>query len=120
MQLALPEILLILTIALLVFGPRRLPELGRTIGNGLRELRSALDGADPRTMLDPDPDRDRERDDPDDAELDRMIADDQVDALDEGEPDGDDWLDRPAASDGEEPSPDDAPRSGDGAPADPA
>ena len=72
MQLALPEILLILTIALLVFGPKRLPEVGRTIGKGLREMRSALDGVDPRNMLDPEPDQ------ADDAELDAMIADDEI------------------------------------------
>ena len=35
------ELLVILIIALIVFGPRRLPELGKTIGNGLREFRRA-------------------------------------------------------------------------------
>jgi sec-independent protein translocase protein TatA len=37
------ELLLILVIALLVVGPRRLPELGRSIGKGIRELRKAQD-----------------------------------------------------------------------------
>jgi sec-independent protein translocase protein TatA len=37
------ELLLILVIALLVVGPHRLPELGRTIGKGLREIRKAQD-----------------------------------------------------------------------------
>jgi len=37
------ELLLILVVALLVVGPARLPELGRTIGKGLRELRKAQD-----------------------------------------------------------------------------
>lgn len=40
-SLGLPEILLILVIALLVFGPKRLPEVGRTIGKGLGEFRRA-------------------------------------------------------------------------------
>jgi sec-independent protein translocase protein TatA len=35
------EILIILAIALIVFGPRRLPEMGRTIGRSLREFRRA-------------------------------------------------------------------------------
>ncbi len=40
-SLGLPEILFILVIALLVFGPRRLPEIGRTIGRALGEFRRA-------------------------------------------------------------------------------
>jgi Tat protein translocase TatB subunit len=37
------ELMLILLIALVVVGPRKLPDLGRTIGNGLREFRKAQD-----------------------------------------------------------------------------
>jgi sec-independent protein translocase protein TatA len=37
------ELLVILLIALVVVGPRKLPDLGRTIGNGLREFRKAQD-----------------------------------------------------------------------------
>ena len=40
-SLGLPEILFILVVALLVFGPRRLPEIGRTIGKALGEFRRA-------------------------------------------------------------------------------
>ena len=36
------QILIVLVIALLVFGPRRLPEMGRNIGRGLRELKSSI------------------------------------------------------------------------------
>lgn len=36
-----PELLLILLVVLLVFGPKRLPEVGRTIGKGLAEFRRA-------------------------------------------------------------------------------
>ncbi|MGH9863614.1 MAG: Sec-independent protein translocase subunit TatA/TatB [Candidatus Acidiferrales bacterium] len=39
--LGFPEILLILVVALLLFGPRRLPELGRTLGRSLAEFRRA-------------------------------------------------------------------------------
>jgi len=37
------EIILILVIALIVFGPKRLPEIGRTVGKSLREFRKASD-----------------------------------------------------------------------------
>jgi sec-independent protein translocase protein TatA len=40
-SLGFPEILLILVLALLLFGPKRLPEIGRTIGRGLSEFRRA-------------------------------------------------------------------------------
>jgi TatA/E family protein of Tat protein translocase len=40
-SVGLPEILMILVIALLIFGPRKLPEVGRTIGRGLGEFRRA-------------------------------------------------------------------------------
>lgn len=39
--LGFPEILFILLIALLLFGPRRLPELGRMLGKGMAEFRRA-------------------------------------------------------------------------------
>jgi sec-independent protein translocase protein TatA len=35
------EMIVILVIALIVFGPKRLPEIGRTVGKGLREFRRA-------------------------------------------------------------------------------
>jgi len=36
------EILILLVVALLVFGPKRLPEMGRSIGKGMREFKSSL------------------------------------------------------------------------------
>jgi sec-independent protein translocase protein TatA len=35
------ELIVVLVIALIVFGPRRLPEVGRTVGKSLREFRKA-------------------------------------------------------------------------------
>lgn len=40
-RIGLPELILILVIALIIFGPRKLPEIGRSIGRGIRELRQA-------------------------------------------------------------------------------
>lgn len=39
--LGVPELIVIFIIALLVFGPKRLPELGRTVGKALTEFRRA-------------------------------------------------------------------------------
>lgn len=36
-----PEIAVILLVALLLFGPKKLPEIGRTLGSAMRELRKA-------------------------------------------------------------------------------
>src|SRR3954447_20042176 len=42
-SLGLPEIAFIVIIALLIFGPKRLPEIGRTLGRGMAEFRRATD-----------------------------------------------------------------------------
>lgn len=40
-KIGLWEIMLVLAVALIIFGPAKLPELGRSIGNGLKEFRKA-------------------------------------------------------------------------------
>ena len=40
------EILLLLLVLLLVFGPKRLPEMGRSMGRGMREFKDSLTGKD--------------------------------------------------------------------------
>lgn len=38
------EIIVVLIIALVVFGPKRLPEFGRSLGRGIREFRGSVSG----------------------------------------------------------------------------
>ena len=38
------ELIVVLIIALIVFGPKRLPELGRSLGRGIREFRGSVSG----------------------------------------------------------------------------
>jgi sec-independent protein translocase protein TatA len=48
------QIVIVLVIALLVFGPKRLPEMGRSLGRGLREFKGSISGDVPaRTVDDP-------------------------------------------------------------------
>jgi sec-independent protein translocase protein TatA len=41
------ELAIVLVIALVVFGPKRLPELGRSLGKGIREFRGSVSGETP-------------------------------------------------------------------------
>lgn len=43
-DLGIQELIVIFIVALLVFGPKKLPELGKTLGKGLAELRRAMQG----------------------------------------------------------------------------
>lgn len=43
-QLGVPEIVLILVVALLIFGPGKLPEIGGAVGRSLREFKEAISG----------------------------------------------------------------------------
>jgi sec-independent protein translocase protein TatA len=43
--IGLPEMLIVLVIALVVFGPKRLPDLGRSLGSGMREFKDSITGS---------------------------------------------------------------------------
>jgi sec-independent protein translocase protein TatA len=40
------EIIIVLIIVLIVFGPKRLPDLGRSLGRGMREFKDSVSGDD--------------------------------------------------------------------------
>jgi sec-independent protein translocase protein TatA len=44
--IGMPEILLLGLVALLVFGPKRLPEMGRSLGRGMREFKDSVTSSD--------------------------------------------------------------------------
>lgn len=47
-NVGLPELLIVLVIALIVLGPKKLPDAGRALGNGLREFKDSLGGGSKR------------------------------------------------------------------------
>jgi sec-independent protein translocase protein TatA len=47
------EIIVVLILALVVFGPKRLPELGHSFGKGIREFRGSLSGEEKKTEPEP-------------------------------------------------------------------
>jgi sec-independent protein translocase protein TatA len=56
MPIGFPEMLVILVIALIVLGPKRLPEAGKSLGRGMREFKDSIAGDrddEPRPALDP-------------------------------------------------------------------
>lgn len=46
------ELVVVLAIALIIFGPKRLPEMGSSIGKGIREFKSSIDGSDDDEKVD--------------------------------------------------------------------
>jgi sec-independent protein translocase protein TatA len=44
MDFSIWQVAIVLVIALLVFGPKRLPELGKSLGSGMREFKDSITG----------------------------------------------------------------------------
>ncbi len=52
MSLGMPEIIALLVIALLLFGPSRLPGLGKSMGEAIRGFKKGIDGASDKDVTD--------------------------------------------------------------------
>ena len=44
--IGLPEVLIFLVVVLLLFGAKRVPEIGKSVGKGMREFKDAVTGRD--------------------------------------------------------------------------
>ena len=60
--IGIPELIIVLVILLVIFGPKRLPGLGRSLGSGMREFKDSISGeskgdddSDDRRALEPGP-----------------------------------------------------------------
>ena len=62
------ELAIVLVIALVIFGPKRLPDLGKSLGSGMREFKDSLTGKD-----------DDDEDDEEQAQLEASAAQPQPD-----------------------------------------
>jgi sec-independent protein translocase protein TatA len=58
-SLGMPELIVIFVIALIIFGPRKLPELGRSLGRGIAEFKKAT--TDLQTKLEVEIEQDAHR-----------------------------------------------------------
>jgi sec-independent protein translocase protein TatA len=52
--IGMTELIIVLVIALIVLGPKRLPEAGRSLGRGMREFKDSLGGSSKRDDDDDD------------------------------------------------------------------
>jgi sec-independent protein translocase protein TatA len=59
-EIGISGLIIILVVALLIFGPKRLPEIGKSLGRGMREFKDSVSGKDeqqelPRSAADDSP-----------------------------------------------------------------
>jgi sec-independent protein translocase protein TatA len=52
-EIGISGLIVILVVALLIFGPKRLPEIGRSLGRGMREFKDSVTGKDDKPELPP-------------------------------------------------------------------
>jgi sec-independent protein translocase protein TatA len=52
--IGMPELIVLGLVLLLIFGPKRLPEMGRSLGRGMREFKSSVTGDQPHALAVPE------------------------------------------------------------------
>jgi sec-independent protein translocase protein TatA len=52
-EIGIAGVVVILVVALLVFGPKRLPEMGRSLGKGMREFKDSVSGKEDTRDVEP-------------------------------------------------------------------
>ena len=52
-EIGISGLIILLVVALLIFGPKRLPEIGRSLGRGMREFKDSVTGHDEKVELPP-------------------------------------------------------------------
>ena len=52
-EIGISGLIILLVVALLIFGPKRLPEIGRSLGRGMREFKDSVTGNDDKPELPP-------------------------------------------------------------------
>ena len=52
-EIGITGLIVILVVALLIFGPKRLPEIGRSLGRGMREFKDSVTGHHEKAELPP-------------------------------------------------------------------
>ena len=74
--IGIPELIIVLVILLVIFGPKRLPGLGRSLGSGMREFKDSISG---RTRADEeDLDEPRQLEPPAAVSSDQRAADERI------------------------------------------
>jgi sec-independent protein translocase protein TatA len=73
--IGLPELIIVLVILLVIFGPKRLPGLGRSLGSGMREFKDSITG---RTKDEEEDDEPRQLDPPAAVSSEQRAADERV------------------------------------------
>ena len=73
--IGLPELIIVLVILLVIFGPKRLPGLGRSLGSGMREFKDSITG---RTKDEEDDDEPRQLEPPAAVSAEQRASDERV------------------------------------------